>query len=167
VSPEPSSTWSLRGLVRATLVGGLALGTGGALGFLVSHEPSPRAASSASPPSERPAAGPSELAVVAPLRQGAALADWRVDFVGAIGEAGAISIECSRGPARARLDVARVAPGAPDPPAIAGPYAIYYGTGAPPGEGERLARALAEVVAKNLAASVPPRLAPLRGGRSP
>jgi hypothetical protein len=70
-------------------------------------------------------------------------------------------VECRKGEARTRLDIARLAPGAPEPPAKAGPYAIYYGNDAPPGDGVRLALALADVIGKNLSAPVPAGLRPL------
>jgi hypothetical protein len=140
------ASWSLRGLARALAIALVAIGVGAGAGWVVSHErtpPGPGASSSA-----RPAAGATELGIVTPLRPGAALADYTVEHVGAIGPSGLLTVELARGPARVTLDVARTMPGAPHPPVEAAGYSIYYRSGAPPGDGERLARALAAIVAK-------------------
>ena len=51
-----------------------------------------------------------------------------------------------------RLDVALVDPEGPVPPATAGRYAVYYSLrGATPEDGERLAKKLAGVIARNAA----------------
>ncbi len=166
LAPPGAGAWSLRGLARAAAIGAVALGAGAAAGYAVSHERGPGSASSSASPPARAAAGPVELAVIAPIAPGAAIAGYTVDFVRAIGPEGQITIECSRGAARARIELARLAAGAPDPPAKAGPYAVYYGGGAPPGDGERLARAVAAVVADHLDRDVPARLGPLAAPRA-
>lgn len=160
-TPSAPPDWTFRGLARALSIGLFAVGTGALAGYVVSHEARPGGADRGASPEGRPSAGPVELAVVAPLHRGSALVDYLVEHVGPIGAEGQVSLECRRGGARARLDIARLAPGAPEPPAKAGPYAIYYGNDAPPGDGVRLALALADVIGKNLSAPVPRGLRPL------
>lgn len=160
-TPAAPSDWTSRGLARALSIALFAVGTGALAGYAVSHEPKPRGADRGASPDARPSAGPVELAVLAPLHRGAALADYRVEHVGPVGAEGQIALECRKGDVRARLDIALFAPGAPEPPAKAGPYAIYYGNDAPPGDGVRLALALADVMGNNLSAPVPAGLRPL------
>lgn len=153
--------WTLAGLVRAAAVAGIALGVGAGLGYLIAHQPAP---GPASVEHEQPSsAGAAELALVAPLVPGSALADFEVAAIQAVSAEGTLRVLCERGEASVALDVGLVADGGPIPPAVAGRYAIFYAIrGATSQEGERLAAALAAILEQNAAAPIPPGMAPYR-----
>jgi len=154
--------WTRRGLARAAVVAGVALGVGAGLGYLVAHEPAPRDAEVMPEPPRL--AGAAELAVLAPLRPGAALADFEVVEIRAVGADGALRVVCARGEVVVALDVALAAAGGPPPPARAGRYAIFYALrAATPAEGERLATALAAVLAANASVAAPPGMTAYAG----
>jgi hypothetical protein len=144
--------WSREVVARGVVIACVALGVGGALGWLVAHEPAPRE-------TPRAPAGDAELALVAPLRVGAALGTYRVDAIDAV-VGGALRVTCSRGTSVVRLDVALRSDAGPEAPATAGPFAVFYSS--PDGDApaaEALAKALAGVIGKN-AEAAPPGLAP-------
>ena len=157
-----TSAWTPRLLVRAAMVASFALGVGAWLGYLVAHEP----VQSAGQKPVRPAlAGAAELAVVAPLGPGAALADFAVTEILAVRD-GALRVVCEREAVAVALDVALAAEGGPTPPAVAGRYAIFYALrgAATHEEGARLAAALAAVLRANEAAATPAGMGPYRPG---
>lgn len=159
-----------RKLAWAALIAALALGAAAAIRPLLT--PAPPAPPAPAPPTpgedagrQRPRpAGPAERALVAPLAEGSALDDYEVREIHAVGPEGAMQVVCAKGRSVVRLSVALLTPATeegPEPPAVAGRYAIFYSLrGASPEEGERLARALAEVLSKNDAAPAPPGMAP-------
>jgi hypothetical protein len=152
------SAWSLRTVARAIVVAATALGVGAGLGRWVAHEPvAPRA----QPLGGGPAAdGSPERALVAPLRPGARLADFSIDFISSTG-GGVFVVGCMRGQEGVRLVVA-LDGGPVSAPASAAGYAIYYladhASGARDDDGVRLAQALAEIVGRNGGAPRPPGL---------
>jgi hypothetical protein len=144
--------------MRAVTASTVCLLAGAVLGYAVSHERgsdrprSPRDVASApsgttlSVPS---AAGPSELALVAPLASGSPFEGYVVERVDAVydGTVGVVLVRENEGHS-VRLDVALASPSAPQAAATAGAYAVYYSVrGAPSGDGERLALALARLLA--------------------
>jgi hypothetical protein len=154
-------TWSLRGLARAAGIAAVSLAAGAAAGYAVSHEPAPPGPGAAALRADRPRAGAAERAIMAPLREGSPLAEgFAIEHVDAVRD-GVLAVGCRKGDARVRLDVALAAVGGPQAPATAGPYAVYYATfGATQAEGERLAVALAGVLATHSALPVPAGLGP-------
>jgi hypothetical protein len=152
------SQWTRRGLGRAAVIAAVAVGTGAGLGYLVAHEPKPKEAASHASSQAAPVAPPEERAMVEPLTVGAKLEDFDVVEIRPIGDDGLLRMACRKGNATVRLQVGLVAEDGPPPPAVAGPYAIYYGGESAVGdEGERLALALAKVIgARN--ASPPSKL---------
>lgn len=154
--PEPHG-WSLAGLVRAAVIAAISIGVGAGMGYLIAHEPGPGEVRP-QPVEQRPASAV-ELALVAPLGPGVALADFVVTEILPVSDAGALRVVCERGDVGVALDVALAAEGGPAPPAVTGRYAIYYTLrGATPAEGERLAVALAAVLRQHEAAAIPPGL---------
>jgi hypothetical protein len=155
------SRWTLAGLLRAVMVAGIAIGVGAGLGYFVAHEPAP--ADGGPEPVKVRAASAAELALVAPLAPGSALADFVVTEVLPIGDSGALRVVCARGEVGVALDVALAAEGEPTPPARAGRYAIFYALrGATPAEGEQLAAALAAFLEHNAGAATPAGMGPYR-----
>ena len=123
------------------------------------HDPAPPPASasaiaeSAAPPPTAPPATPEELALVSPLAAGNEVAGFTVRDIGGV-RRGRMRVVFARKDAVVRLDVALVDPEGPVPPATAGRFAVYYSLlGATPEDGERLAKKLAAVIARN---DVPP-----------
>jgi hypothetical protein len=161
------SRWTLAGLARAAIMAGISVGIGAGLGYLIAHEPAPQRGGVE--PVKRPAAGPAELALLAPLGPGSALVDFEVAEIHAVGDEGTLRVLCERGEAIVALDVGLVAEAGPTPPATAGRYAIFYNTlrGATPKEGERLAMALAAILEQNATAPTPPGMAPYTPKISP
>lgn len=163
---EGPSRWTLRRIARGALIAALALGAGAALRPLLWPAPPAPArrptGEDAGRQRPRPApAGPAERALVAPLAEGSALGDYEVRELQAVGPEGAMQVVCAKGRAVVRLSVALATDEGPEPAALAGRYAIFYSQrGASPEDGERLARALAEVLSKNDAAPAPPGMAP-------
>ncbi len=157
---ELPSRWSLATSLRAALVASIALGIGAGLGYLIAHQPPPDPARTG-PAQPRPAS-PAELAVVAPLRPGHALADFEVTAIMAVDASGALRIACGRGEASVTLELTLATDAGPTPPARAGPYAIFYAlrVGATHEQGERLAAALATIIQTNAEAPIPPGMAP-------
>ena len=157
------SKWTWRGLARAATIALAAAGTGAAMGYVVAHEPPPRASTT---PTTRPAepqrASPTdaERALIFPLREGSTLGGFNVVDVPAIGDDGVLVIVCQRDGATVRLTLALAAPAEPRPAAIVGPYAVFYGVeNASAADGERLSLALAEIIRPN---AEKPRLQRLR-----
>jgi hypothetical protein len=149
--------WTLRRLAKGVAIGCVALGIGAGLVYGVAHQPEPPAVADAGPPPSaaagrpRPAdAGAPERALLSPLVEGAALGDFEVKEMHAVGPEGILRVVCRKGRAVVRLDVALLGEEGPEPPAVSGRYAIFYSLrNASPEEGELLARALAEVLKKN------------------
>lgn len=159
-APEAPSRWSLATLLRAAIVASIALGIGAALGYLIAHQPPPDLTRTG--PAQAQPAGPAELAVVAPLRPGHALADFEVTAILAINPAGALRIACEQGEAGVTLELTLASDAGPAPTARAGPYAISYAlrVGATHEQGERLAAALASILERNQGAPIPPGMSP-------
>lgn len=101
------------------------IGVGAGLGYLIAHERAPARAGDG--PGESRPAGAAELALLAPLGPGSALADFEVIEIQAV-SAGTLGVVCERGDTRVTLEVSPAKAG-PTPPAMAGPYAIFYATG--------------------------------------
>lgn len=158
-TPEAPSRWSLATLVRAVVVASIAVGIGAGLGYLVAHQPAPKLAPAGA--AQPHPAGPAELAVVAPLRPGDALADFEVTAILAVDAAGALRVACEQGEAGLTLEVTLATDTGPPPPARAGRYAIFYAlrVGATHEQGQRLAAALAAVLAANAETPIPPGMA--------
>jgi hypothetical protein len=157
------SGWTWGGLGRAATIAGIALGTGGVLGYLVSHESPPRAAvsrPSPAPTAVRPHASEAELALLSPLNEGDSLGGFDIAEIAPIDSDGLLRITCRKNDAAVRLDVAlAMADGGPRPPAVAGRYAVFYSLErGEPGDGQRLARALASIIEANAAVPIPPGL---------
>ena len=113
-----SPGWTLAGLVRAATVAIIAIGVGAGLGYLIAHQPAPKPAGVEH---ERPRlAGAAELALVAPLVPGSALADFEIAEIQAMSAEGVLRVMCQRGEASVALDVGLVADDGPTPPAVAG-----------------------------------------------
>lgn len=94
-----------------------------------------------------PPAGAEELALVAPLAKGSELGGFEIRDIHGVRD-GVMRLVCVKAQATVRLDIALAADGGPEPPATAGPYAIYYSLkGAFPEEGLALAQKLAKVLA--------------------
>lgn len=162
-----TSTWTKRGLLKAALIACVAALAGAALGYKVAHvPPPPDATASAGPPRPKPA-GPAERALLAPLAEGAALGELEVREIQAVNHEGVLRVICAKGRAVVRLDVALLADEGPEPPGATDRYAVFYSLkNATPEEGERLARALADVIKKNEAAApVPPGMVPFVPGK--
>lgn len=113
-------------------------------------------------------AGPTELALVAPLEVGRELAGWEIRFIGAA-EAGRLRVALGQAAETIALDVMLASEEGPEPPAATNRYHIYYRSrGARPEEATRLSRALAEVIAKNGHVEPPSGLTTYRDpGRDP
>lgn len=155
---DEEDRWTRRGVVRAGVIALFCLGTGAGLGRCITHEPT--APEGATPPEPKPEPGGQlELAVVAPLRVGSELGGFEVREVRAL-HRGTISVLCAKGGAVVRLEIAR-AGGSASAPATAGPYAVFYSTGAGASseDGAVLAQKLADVVGKN-ASALPAELEP-------
>jgi hypothetical protein len=118
------------------------------------------AANNALPPEPPRPASPAELAVIAPAAPGGKLLDFDIREVRGV-QRGVMEVHCEKGAARVVLSIALAAPGGPAPPAEAGRYGVFYSLrGASPEDGERLAKALAELLGKNSAAKVPEGMGP-------
>ncbi|EYF08133.1 hypothetical protein [Chondromyces apiculatus] len=158
-SDAQASRWTLLGIGRAVFVASIALGSGAGLGTLITRPPSSEAAGEA-PPAPVPA-GAAERAILAPLAEGASLGDFEVLDIQAVNAEGAVRLHCVRDRAKVRLDVALVTEDGPEPPAFTDRYAVFYSLkNASPEDGERLARALAEILKKNESAPTPPGMKP-------
>lgn len=153
------SRWSLATLLRAGIVASIAVGVGAGLGYLIAHQPPPNLARTG--PTQPHPAGPAELAVVAPLRPGDALADFEVTAILAVDATGVLRVACEQGEAGVTLEVSLATDTGPKPPARAGRYAIFYALriGATHEQGERLAAALAAVIGANADTPIPPGMA--------
>lgn len=119
------------------------------------------------PPATKPA-GPDELALLAPLEAGGTLADWNLQFIGSI-HGGRLPLLLEREGVKIRLDVVLASEDAPEPPAKTRRFHVYYRATQPAQEdAQKLARALAEVVAKNGSVAPPPGMATYHdAGRDP
>jgi hypothetical protein len=122
-------------------------------------EPPPPAPTEATTPAKlAPAApaGPAELALVAPLVVGGSLGDFQVREIQAVRK-GVLNVICAKDRSVVRLSIALASEKGPEPPAEAGKYAVFYSLrrGSDPSEAERLAKALAEIVAKHSDVPVP------------
>lgn len=162
------SRWSAALLGRAAFVSAVCLATGAIAGYALTHEPGPQRSSARSAPSATRdpgaplPAGPTELALLAPLRVGSSLGDScviaRIDAV----TGGRIALRCAQGQARPaviELDVTLASPDAPPPPATSGRYAIFYSADrAQSADAARLAAALARVLDAHAADPPPPGL---------
>jgi hypothetical protein len=162
-APSPPSTWTLGLVGRALGVGCFAVAVGAGVGYLISHERPPRSgkdarsaeASASGAPNRPPPAGREELALLAPLKEGGALAGFVVTEIDAVGSAGLLRVVCRKEGVVITLDVALRAEGGPTPPAAAGRYAVFYSGGGAPSDAEGLAVALAAILQTNASAPVP------------
>jgi hypothetical protein len=112
-----------------------------------------------------PHASDAELAILSPLREGGTLGEFLVAEIRPVGGDGTLQIVCRREGATVRLDVALAADGGPSPPAVAGPYAVFYALeNAAPADGQRLALALALILKTNAFVPPPPGLEPFKAG---
>lgn len=122
-----------------------------------SSGPAPSASSSAvATPSVPPRpAGAEELALVAPLVVGRSLAEFEVTEIWAVRK-GVLDVVCRKDRSVVRLSIALRSEKGPEPPAVADKYAVFYSVrSGDPSEGERLAKALAEIVGKHADVPVP------------
>src|SRR5690606_3756906 len=117
------------GLVLATATGALLLSLRDDPG--PSLEPAPQgsamAGHSAPRPSRKqlPPAGPSEAALLAPLVVGGELAEWEVEFIGAVNE-GRLPVVIAKDGARLRLEIVLASSDAPPPAAATRRFHVYY-----------------------------------------
>ncbi len=111
------------------------------------------------PPKKPPQpAGPSELALIAPIAAGTMLEGYSVKAVNAV-ENGILVIQCEKERTKITLWVALLGEGGPSAPASAGKYAVFYSLrGAESEDGEKLARAIAAILEKHGDVPVPPGL---------
>jgi hypothetical protein len=148
------SAWSPKSIARGLVLGAIALGVGAGLGRLVGGEGLARDVRRPGAPAAPDSA---ERALVAPLKPGDALADFRVDFISSV-VGGAFVVECARGLESIRVIVA-LDGGPARAPATAAGYAIYYladhASGARDPDGARLAQALAALIERNPGAARP------------
>ena len=128
------------GIGNMLAISAFSLAIGGIFGYLLSHTPPP-------PATMNHAAGPAELAILAPLREGSQLAGFEIKTIEAVHD-NALSLLCTRGNETVRLDITL---GGSDPAATAGRYRIFYSRG----DGRLLAKALAEILTTHLADAVP------------
>lgn len=152
----------MRGWAVATV--GLLL-----LGACERRNPPPPAPSSAPHASAAPARAltAAEQAIVTPLAAGSTLASFTVREIRGV-EEGVMLVVCADHGAQVKLTVALAKGGGDAPPAVAGPYAVFYQIrSASPSEGEKLAKALAKVLEANLAAPPPPGMTPFTPKASP
>jgi hypothetical protein len=167
-----SSRWPLRRVVRAVVVSGVAFGIGAVVGRLVPAEDAPRAveaaiavervADGASPPTLSSA----ERAILSPLREGSTLAGFRVTAMTRTLDDHALRVVCRRDGLEVRLEVTLAVDGGPPPPALGGPYAVFYTRGSgTPADAEHLAIELANVLRSNGALPIPEHLAPFEPGQ--
>lgn len=99
-------------------------------------------------------AGPAELAVVAPLKEGGKVADYTVNAVYGI-EQGSIWVICTKDKSVITYEVA-LGGGTGLPPFSAGPYAVYQtGRDVPQGDFERVAAAFFDIIKANQNVPVP------------
>ena len=167
-SPRPRSR-ILWGVAGACLVLGVvyaATNRGGS----ASQQPPAQDAQPPAPRKHAPA-GPTELALLAPLEVGAPLGSYKVTRIDAV-EDGLLALFLAHGDTVVELDVALVAQDAPLPPARVDPYAIYYAAArpdvprdpkaAPNPDVVPLASALASVISRNLSVPRPPGIAVLK-----
>jgi hypothetical protein len=162
-------------VARALVLAGLAaaaVGTTLAVRHMNQAAPAPAASSaligapsgSAPPPAPPPPAGPTELAIFAPIIVGSTSKGWKIEAISAVHE-GVITVRFIEEKGRGVIDlyVAANTDEGPTPPATTGPYAIFYSARrALPEDGDRLAGVLARAIEKNKTAPVPPGLAPYR-----
>lgn len=141
--------WSRALVGRSAFVATVCLAVGGVVGYALAHEPAPPGSSSHAAPaaSDGPeAAGPAELALLAPLRVGDSLDGCVVARIDAVHD-GRLVVHCSLGAAPVQLYVTRASPDAPPAPATSGRYAVYYSASGPASaDGARLASSLARVL---------------------
>jgi hypothetical protein len=105
-------------------------------------------------------ASEAERAFLRPLTEGRSLGGFQVRELRPV-EKGSLRIVCERDGARVNLDIALLGPESPSPPAMAGPYAVYYSLErASQADGERLARELEKILTANAAVPPPPGLQP-------
>lgn len=135
-------------LARCTLVA-LFLGITGCTPASTNDAPaaSSKAAASAAPTNL--SAGPEELALVAPLVVGGSLDGFEVFEIQAVRN-GVLNVMCRKDRTTVRLWIALDSDKGPEPPAVAGQYAVFYSV--PRGgdaDVERLAKELAQMVEKH------------------
>jgi hypothetical protein len=160
-----------RALVLPILVAA-AVGTTIAVRRMNQPAPAPAASSaligapsgSAPPPAPPPPAGPTELAIFAPIAVGSTSKGWKIEAISAVHE-GVITVRFVEEKGRGVVDlfVAASSDEGPTPPATTGPYAIFYSARrALPEDGDRLAGVLARAIEKNKSAPVPAGLTPYK-----
>ena len=146
------------------LIKALALATIFGLGRVLKLSPTGASASDSAAVAPPPPAGPVELAILAPIVVGSTSKGWKVGAISAVHE-GAIVVSFVEEEGKGTIDLLVVASAEDEvaPPAIAGPYAVFYSAHlALPEDGDRLARVLARAIEKNQDAPVPPGLRPFQ-----
>ena len=132
---------------------------------LASRPPAPSPPASSAPPVGGPTALPSPaapdaMAVVAPLAVGQQLAGWDVRAIYGVLD-GSIWVIVKKGDALVHLQIARASDAGALPPAVVGPYAIFFSSQKPiPGGSGELVNALSEIVKANQSVPVPADLSP-------
>lgn len=111
----------------------------------------------APPPVERPP-GPDALTLLDPLREGAEVEGFRLDKIRLV-EEGFLRLAFANEGGGIEIDVALASDEAPMPPAVAGPYAVYFRTTARAAEADRLAKHVAGVLEKGTTKPLPTGLA--------
>ena len=164
----PVSRWSLGLVVRAGVVALIAVGVGGALGYAVSHQRSPSSPSRVVRPQP---AGDAERALLAPLAVGSTVAGFEVRAIEAVRD-GALTLTCAHGEATLQIQIRLRSAEAP---AVAGRYGVFFSLGGGGGgggagasteaDGQRLARAVAEILTQHLDLPVPSGLTERHPGR--
>ena len=161
-SDEPLQ-WGKGLLARAALAATVCLAVGGGVGYALTHEKAPSRNSDhegESSPQGPPAAGPAELALLAPLHVGDMVDGCAIARIDAVHD-GRLALHCTLGDAPIELDVTLASPDSPPAPATSGPYAVYYSAGkATAADAARLAGSLARTLDANASQPRPPGLAP-------
>jgi hypothetical protein len=157
--------WSWPLARRSAWVAALCLLVGGGLGYTTTHQPAPKRPGNRDEPrqpEEPPAAGPAELALLAPLEAGRSLDDCAISRIEAVCD-GKIAVVCAVGSATIELDVWLASPTAPPAPATSGPYAVYYSAEpSASASASRLALSLARVLGTHASQPRPDGLTPFR-----
>ncbi|MFO0588306.1 MAG: hypothetical protein U0441_12230 [Polyangiaceae bacterium] len=106
------------------------------------------------------AANKEELALIAPVAAGQTLEGFDVVDVRGVTDGG-LDVVLRKGSARIVLTVALLGKGGPEPPASTDRYAVFYSLrGAEPADGERAAKALANVLGTHRDSPPPPGMGP-------
>lgn len=141
-----AARWAALLIAAGALAGCRDPAPGGGAPSAAPAAPKIAAAPSTSNHKPPPEAGAVELALISPLARGGDLGGFTIRDVRGVQD-GVMRVVCAKGGATVLLDVALAAEGGPEPPALAGKYAVYYSIrGAEPEDGVKLAQALARVI---------------------